>query len=1819
MSVETSSSPPQPELQPSPEPSASTEGRPKRATRSIWRPEHGGSWWRSRWVRRIATTGLFAAIVAALVWLVFPPLYHPTAQMVFLTGGNYRPLRAPPAAFALDDFNALEPIGGLLTRQVPEDARGPVLLTQMKSAAEMRRLSAALAEVTPDSTGVLIVYVDGHGVSDGGAAYLLCQNYDPANPGPGRFALDDLLKQLERSPAPVKLLILDTGRIESDPQAGMMVNEFPRLLEQAVEQSGDPSLWVLTSNAMFERSHVSEALERSVFGYFVSQGLDGAADLDGNRTINVGELARYVRANVAAWVHDATAGHETQTPLLLWGGGAELPRELPVILPAGRSEGAGFKLPAKKLEMPDIPGNPATAYTNRAQNDFVPVSRDAQKKVPGMRAARKARKVNKQASRLSGGHSGQASLAPGESPGGAGAKAANDAKSSADAPATPTRSVSEAAGPTDAKSGDTAKPVPPAPPTAAESLAEGWQLRDDLDAPGDEPRPVDYAPQTWREYQEWLLAQERLYRAGELTDPKELAATLQKTLVRLSALPNVPPLEADKAADLPARLQERRPQLPNGVGGPHSLAMAAWFASRGGEPLSADARAALQSIDRLTQSGTAAEFTAWIAKLSPALDRYSEVRWARQLSKLPNVDWSVVQLALGTRRLAEQATCVEPAFLPWVRERLENADRLRLTGERLLTDSIATDRQARATSLLHQAADEYHDAADDATQIAVATQLCHDVLNRAPYYVAWRRAAGLNPPQEAPSSADVLALLKAAGELDAALATADRTNFDLIAKLAAEVAALVDRVELGLDDANVAALTGKTPAPGSGWRIEALLSTPLPALDTRSRLLAAIGDDDTRRAANYRPARVPEEFEPPPEISDKQWEALIAQAKLDLALAQLAAGDGPNERPGATAGSSSSAAGDTVGRASRGTPLSSDGMAMPIERALAELIAAQAKPGNEARFAAARKFGEALADFYHNLPHRAEAIAMQNADLTDPALRPGKLKAIRNADRMARLIDVRDMTAVESTTAVAGGSLAARPPNLLAIAGLYDLLAFQQRRLETAAADAPAADAEYLADAAAAYRADALRVPLEPPLGAAPVVPLEIAGPTALDLTADPDHPLELTVRSTATQPIDIWLLLSYSTDAMDVQTSAASGFYREAQFRAAALAKGSADATAEDVAHPDRLGLAPSLRLRPGESQTVRCRIVRQPEARNNARLIVKAIAAGGIVRHETEIELPPPSMVELAVDGPAGCWSQTESRLTLFPFPNRKTAFRLSLANHTAADRTVDVELLALDTKPAFDPPPAPLTPADAASVLGRFGSLKPVAALAKIVVPAGGQPVALPFPMPAGEKQEEPPKTPPPRIDLSHGLLVVVTDRQSQLKTIERVEIDPQRPRRYVEPRVSYSVDHELLQIRVVPRDKGLLPAGGVKVHADFAKPLPAGTQAQLDGEINEPDYAANLFAEVPAVLGKKLTLRLTVDGYPREFVYHVPCGVQSSDVPEETDLREIRILSPSADKAFKAPVDVIPVVAEVDAPVSAFQNPDDVLEIGIDVDRDRDLQHGEPSVKLLSERQVAVLVDSLAPEGVVTLDAEVTDFHLNVPAPALTNARVDVLGRLFAVGKTGWSQPVPIVLDGAPPKIERVHLLPAVPVIGPDVEVSVEATDDNLSGVAKVEAAFDPTGHGKFDQVLEPVELFRDAEGAFTAKLTTKNLPSGDMAMLVRATDMVGNVSDYTKVKVHVITKAEADAKAAQPGHLAGTVTFGGQGAAGVQVMLSADKGPKIAPVTTDAQGAFLFTDLAPGKYKLAAKGVIHNKTRKTEQEVTIESGAANAKPVQLILK
>ena len=178
-------------------------------------------------------------------------------------------------------------------------------------------------------------------------------------------------------------------------------------------------------------------------------------------------------------------------------------------------------------------------------------------------------------------------------------------------------------------------------------------------------------------------------------------------------------------------------------------------------------------------------------------------------------------------------------------------------------------------------------------------------------------------------------------------------------------------------------------------------------------------------------------------------------------------------------------------------------------------------------------------------------------------------------------------------------------------------------------------------------------------------------------------------------------------------------------------------------------------------------------------------------------------------------------------------------------------------------------------------------------------------------------------------------------------------------------------------------------------------------------------------------------------------------------------------------------------------------------------------------------------------------------MNIPAlPG--RGKVDVLGRLFVDGEMAGCRSRFILM--APPRIESVKLTPRLITVGPMEEISVSVTDDQLSGVAHVEAGFDPAGIGQLGPLVPPKILVPDDSGHWIGKLPTKELTPGNLTLLVHASDKVGNISEYLKVKCRVLTPEEA--KAADTGgtvHLIGFVFYGEDPVPDAKVFLTNDKG------------------------------------------------------------
>ena len=241
-----------------------------------------------RYLRRAAVAVLALGLIAGLLYLLIPPLLHPHTHLILVTGPDYQSSAVAPLEFAAEDAAGFAALQAALYAH--EGERQPPVVAALSSPEAVSRLAEASRQLPLDDRDALLVYAAAHGVCGDGQAQLLCGNYDPAKPASGVCSVGDLLRPLTAAGARVKLLILDAGRSSEDAFSGAVVNEFPRLLEREVQATGDPQLWVLSASAPLQRSSASTALQRSVFGYFVTLGLSGAADVNRGRDRGSGRI-----------------------------------------------------------------------------------------------------------------------------------------------------------------------------------------------------------------------------------------------------------------------------------------------------------------------------------------------------------------------------------------------------------------------------------------------------------------------------------------------------------------------------------------------------------------------------------------------------------------------------------------------------------------------------------------------------------------------------------------------------------------------------------------------------------------------------------------------------------------------------------------------------------------------------------------------------------------------------------------------------------------------------------------------------------------------------------------------------------------------------------------------------------------------------------------------------------------------------------------------------------------------------------------------------------------------------------------------------------------------------------------------------------------------------------------------------------------------------------------------------------------------------------------------------------------------------------------
>lgn len=247
---------------------------------------------------------LLGALAGVLWWL--NPITDP--QLVAVWIDQYDDPSIPVNAWAAQDSAALLKL--------------PWKKTESFARQDQHLLLAELRNLEQRSDRPLVVYLGAFAVGgEDGQLYLL-----PANArlnDPSRWIpLAKVFEHLRACRAEHKLLILDIMRPLTAPRAGLLLNEVAERTRQQVEAAveSDRRLLVLSPCAPGQVSLPLEHAGRSLFGYYLEQGLKGAADGYGegggrDGRVSVREVAAFVRARVDRWAERCRAAR--QTPELL--------------------------------------------------------------------------------------------------------------------------------------------------------------------------------------------------------------------------------------------------------------------------------------------------------------------------------------------------------------------------------------------------------------------------------------------------------------------------------------------------------------------------------------------------------------------------------------------------------------------------------------------------------------------------------------------------------------------------------------------------------------------------------------------------------------------------------------------------------------------------------------------------------------------------------------------------------------------------------------------------------------------------------------------------------------------------------------------------------------------------------------------------------------------------------------------------------------------------------------------------------------------------------------------------------------------------------------------------------------------------------------------------------------------------------------------------------------------------------------------------------------------------------------------------------------
>jgi len=519
--------------------------RPSRVqASSSWRHRENAGAAGSKNASRWTFTFLALGLIGFLIWWFWP---RPTldAHLVSIYVSKHDKLKYPPLAYVAEDAELLSKVTGGKGKD----------WSSLDNASSLRTLGGKLKALALDDSEVLVLHLGMHGVSQAGQPVLLCSDFLRRGDS-GTYPLKELLQNVSESRAGLKLIVLESGRLGSDPRLGFVVNEFPRLLEREIKEINDSRLFVLNSNAPLQTTTVSHDLQQSIFAHLVARGLVGFADDDGDYRLTLKELYTYVANYSVDWFPLGQGGE--QTPPLFQGGKgyvrhADLPDGKLVVVNLATHWKDRWQSDDKDQEPAEKPAESPEKKEPSSTARWSPPAERTRSLGPGVTlavfrsplgAATSSSRVLAQAEPAKDPDSappkaGGADEKPPLAKTGPGGEKGPAAERPSSEPTSPAPGDAPKKADESPKPKEDPKKKSPQEELTAELLADlekGWRLRDEIQGIDFDTlsrsaqvgfSPADYAPHLWRELNALLLDFEQRVRAGAAYNPAVLRDDLR--------------------------------------------------------------------------------------------------------------------------------------------------------------------------------------------------------------------------------------------------------------------------------------------------------------------------------------------------------------------------------------------------------------------------------------------------------------------------------------------------------------------------------------------------------------------------------------------------------------------------------------------------------------------------------------------------------------------------------------------------------------------------------------------------------------------------------------------------------------------------------------------------------------------------------------------------------------------------------------------------------------------------------------------------------------------------------------------------------------------------------------------------------------------------------------------------------------------------------------------------------------------------------------------------------------------------------------------